>query len=233
MKYAEEMASSTKLVLGRGWVKTTADWMATTFASSGSKFTASAGTSIPGAGSITGTVAQHKSTHGPVMNRVGIYAHDSCPENAPYDQCIFMQTCQVKRRQQIRNFLMRGAAGPGQLPDQRDANAGQGGPALQTNVDSGDVSTTDITVSRLHPEIRTKVVSQGDLNGRTFCIALSTLCLIIYCRYVNFLTPFTPGKLRYSSCSIVRSKKRPNASSPVNMALISPARLAPPFSILL
>ena len=112
-----------------------------------SKFTASVEGSLPGAGSVIGKIAQHKSAHGPVESRIGIYARNERPEDAPYDQCVFIRTCQAKRRPW--DFLMRGGAGPDQLPDQREADAGRGGPAVQAKSDSNDMSTADATVSRL------------------------------------------------------------------------------------
>lgn len=78
---------------------------------------------------------------------MGLYALSGCPADAPLDQCIFIRTCQVKRRQRALNFFMRGGAGPDRLPDQPDANAGQGGPAVQVDDDHGDLGMTDVTVS--------------------------------------------------------------------------------------
>ena len=154
------MTNAAKPVLVRGWIKTTADWTATTFTSTGGKFTATIGGGVPGAGSVTAAITHQNAVEGPVMNRVGLYALGNRPANAPFDQCIFIRTCQVKRRQRLWEFIMRGGAGPDQLPDQRDANAGQGGPAVQADDDHhGDMSMTDVTVSYLLLVHRLNVVS--------------------------------------------------------------------------
>lgn len=145
-KYAADVAA-VKLVLIYGTMKTTADWTATTFTTTGGKFTASIGGGVPGAGGVSTLISRQNSIHGPVVNRVGLYAHDQRPSDAEYDQCVFVRSCHVKhRRNAWRNLFMRAGAGPDQLPDQGDANTGQGGSAVGVDDGQDDVVMTDNVV---------------------------------------------------------------------------------------
>ena len=140
--YAQDMGV-VKPVLIYGTMKTTADWTATTFTTTGGRFTATIGGGATGIGGVTASISRQNSIHGPVVNRVGLYAHDKIPQNAQFDQCIYVRSCHVKHR---RWFKLLAGAGPDQLPDQRDANSGQGGPAVEAGYGQGEVEVSDSMV---------------------------------------------------------------------------------------
>ncbi|EKM50231.1 uncharacterized protein PHACADRAFT_153708 [Phanerochaete carnosa HHB-10118-sp] len=127
---AEAMAR--KIVLVCGWVKTYPDWSVTAFTSSGSKFRASLDVKTIGVGGITGSYSGTEHVEGPVMNRWGVYARARAPEEERIqNQCIFVKCIYAKRRHWP--YFFRAGAGPHQLPDQRDANSGQDGPAIEVS----------------------------------------------------------------------------------------------------
>lgn len=138
-----------KILLVRGWVKTTADWAATTFIKSNTEVELSLGAGAPAAASVQGSVSWRSEEKGPVMHRMGIYADDprnnnlQRPANAEFDQCIFVRCCHVKHRNFWANFIMRGGAGPDVLPDQQDANFGLDGPATSAADIDGDMDIGD------------------------------------------------------------------------------------------
>lgn len=139
-KYASGLgiaaAEVKKITLVCGWFKTYPDWSVTAFTSNGSKFRASLDAKAAGGGGVAGSYSAEDYVEGPVITRCGIYARKPAPKRGPkpaQDQCIFVKCVYAKRRWSIP-FLKAGA-GPHQLPDQRDANSGQDGPAVEASSD--------------------------------------------------------------------------------------------------
>lgn len=103
-----------RIILVRGWVKTSPDWTVTTFTNHGAKILASLdaqGGSIVSAG-ITASTEQM--TEGPVVSRSGRAVSSANPQ-ATQDQCVFLKYYSVKLRRWWFPKL-EANAGPDELP---------------------------------------------------------------------------------------------------------------------
>ena len=147
---------SSKLILISGWVKTTADWSATTFTRSNAEFEVSVGAGASVIGSLDVAGGLQTEIDGPVIPRCGEHApeatpHLPLPSPPKFDQCIFLRSYNVKHRSFLdRIRILRAGAGPDVLPDQRDANSGRGGSAVRVGDNSEDVEMVDDMVSVLN-----------------------------------------------------------------------------------
>lgn len=132
-----------KVVLVRGWVKTSADWTVTAFTSHGSKWTTSfdaQGGAVPVSVGIE--LANKQDMEGPVVSRfgVGVNAKNKGKgrETAlDHDQCVFLKYYSVKYRK-FWTSKIEASAGPHRLPENPGDDMDLAVPA--------DATTTDISM---------------------------------------------------------------------------------------
>ena len=136
-----------RIILVRGWVKTSPNWTVTTFTNHGAKLMASLdaqGASIISAGISAST--EHV-TEGPVVSRSGsAVGSDSVPMTQ--DQCVFLKYYSVKLRRWWRSKI-EANAGPHELPGRGGQDQGHPVLAEEAEIDivleddnaPGEVST--------------------------------------------------------------------------------------------
>ncbi|GJE97254.1 WD40 repeat domain-containing protein [Phanerochaete sordida] len=132
------------IVLVRGWVKTAPTWEAVSFCNSQTRVTASADVKVEHFASVGAEYRKSRSVSGLKLTRKSPALHGA-DEHARADQCVFLNSYKIK----YRNFglftkrELRAAAGPHQLPDDRDGRSGgtaEGVLASDVVMDTDDLS---------------------------------------------------------------------------------------------
>jgi hypothetical protein len=128
----EELAlvEAKKILFVRGWVKTSADWTATAFTRSGSRWKTSFNAEVGSAGSLGVEYMNKHAVEGPVVTRYGSVTRAQRKDDSikdSQDQCVFLKYYSVKHRKWLPDKL-EANADPHRLPDPAPDEAGTGVP---------------------------------------------------------------------------------------------------------
>ena len=118
------LVEPSQIIFINGWVKTSADWMATVFTSSDTALHASATGSVANAGGLSLNYSRERSDSGPRVTRHGTAFHSgniSTSSASDGTQCVFLRRYIVKKRMWLPSKI-QAAAGPPKLNDDFDGD---------------------------------------------------------------------------------------------------------------